>query len=86
MRRVVVSGFLALDGATQASGQPDEDGDGGFPHGRWRRQFEFGEKAQVIGQARAQTDAYLFEHVRDHRRALAARPETRQWAARAVRM
>lgn len=35
MRRVVVSGFVSLDGVMQAPGGPEEDPTGGFRHGGW---------------------------------------------------
>jgi dihydrofolate reductase len=35
MRRVVVAGFVSLDGVMQAPGGPEEDPTGGFTHGGW---------------------------------------------------
>lgn len=35
MRRVIVAGFVSLDGVMQAPGGPDEDPTGGFEHGGW---------------------------------------------------
>jgi dihydrofolate reductase len=35
MRKLVVGAFTSLDGVVQAPGGPDEDRDGGFPHGGW---------------------------------------------------
>lgn len=61
MRKIVVSEFLTLDGVMQAPGSPDEDREGGFENGGWQRQFTFDEdQLKVIGEAIAETDAYLF--------------------------
>lgn len=35
MRKLIVGAFTTLDGVVQAPGGPDEDRDGGFPHGGW---------------------------------------------------
>jgi dihydrofolate reductase len=35
MRKLVAGVFVSLDGVMQAPGGPDEDRDGGFPHGGW---------------------------------------------------
>lgn len=59
--RVVLSDFMSLDGVVQAPGGPDEDRDGGFPHGGWSHPF-FDSEAMgpVFGEAMGETDALLF--------------------------
>ena len=45
MRKLVAGAFVTLDGVMQAPGGPDEDREGGFPHGGWLVPFfdeEFG--------------------------------------------
>jgi hypothetical protein len=45
MRKVIVDEWMSLDGVVQAPGRPDEDEDGGFPHGGWHLRY-FDEVAQ----------------------------------------
>ncbi len=46
-RRVVAQLFVSMDGVMQGPGGPDEDRDGGFPHGGWS--MPYGDEAS--GQA-----------------------------------
>ena len=39
MRRVIVGGFVSLDGVMQAPGGPEEDTVGGFEYGGWTFPF-----------------------------------------------
>ncbi|GAB3908574.1 dihydrofolate reductase family protein [Kibdelosporangium lantanae] len=39
MGKIVVTAFVTLDGVIQAPGLPDEDRDGGFPHGGWTQPY-----------------------------------------------
>jgi dihydrofolate reductase len=40
MGRIVVQEFITLDGVVQAGGAPEEDLEGGFPHGGWSRGYD----------------------------------------------
>ncbi|QDB79942.1 dihydrofolate reductase [Georgenia wutianyii] len=37
---IVVQAFVTLDGVVQAGGGPEEDTDGGFPHGGWQARYD----------------------------------------------
>ena len=49
MRRMIVTSFMTLDGVVQAPGGPDEDDDGGFPHGGWSVNFWDETMGEVMG-------------------------------------
>ncbi len=57
--RLTLHTFLTLDGVMQAPGGPDEDPDGGFPHGGWS--FPYGDQdfAAAMGGWFAQAGAFL---------------------------
>ena len=50
MRRVVVGGFVSLDGVMQAPGGPEEDPTGGFEHGGWVFPFWDEATGDAIGE------------------------------------
>jgi dihydrofolate reductase len=59
MRKLVVGAFTSLDGVVQAPGGPDEDRDGGFPHGGWLVPY-FDEKfGQVMTEWTKRAGAFL---------------------------
>ncbi|HET9426902.1 MAG TPA: dihydrofolate reductase family protein [Allosphingosinicella sp.] len=51
MRRVVVGGFVSLDGVMQAPGGPEEDPTGGFEHGGWTFPFWDGVMDEAMGES-----------------------------------
>ena len=40
MRSLIVTSFITLDGVVQGGGGPEEDPDGGFPHGGWATDYD----------------------------------------------
>jgi dihydrofolate reductase len=58
--RIVISEFISLDGVVQAPGGPEEDTDGGFPHGGWSMPYFDPEvMGAAIGEMSGRTDALL---------------------------
>jgi dihydrofolate reductase len=59
--RLVISQFMSLDGLVQAPGGPEEDTDGGFPHGGWSMPYFDPEvMGGFIDEAMQETEALLF--------------------------
>lgn len=54
MRQLIVNAFLTLDGVMQAPGGPEEDLDGGFPHGGWSAGYWDEQMGEVMGAWLAQ--------------------------------
>jgi dihydrofolate reductase len=59
MGRLIVTGFMALDGVAQAPGGPAEDRDGGFVHGGWQAPVADPESGEVIFGQAGSMDALL---------------------------
>jgi len=60
VRKLVVIEFMSLDGVVQAPGDPQEDIEGGFPHGGWQRPYFDEVFMRQAAAGMAQTDAQLF--------------------------
>lgn len=59
MRKLVAGTFITLDGVMQAPGGPNEDRDGGFPHGGWLVPY-FDEKfAEIMTEWTKHAGAFL---------------------------
>lgn len=59
MRKLVVGAFTSLDGVVQAPGGPDEDRDGGFPHGGWLVPYFDERFGQVMTEWTKRAGAFL---------------------------
>jgi dihydrofolate reductase len=59
MRKLVVGAFTSLDGVVQAPGGPDEDRDGGFPHGGWLVPYFDEQLGQVMAEWTKRAGAFL---------------------------
>jgi dihydrofolate reductase len=59
MGKLIVTEFVTLDGVAQAPGAPDEDRDGGFPHGGWQAPVADPESGPVIFEQAKSMDALL---------------------------
>jgi dihydrofolate reductase len=59
MSKIVVDTFLTIDGVMQAPGAPNEDVDGGFPHGGWQVNHLDEAMGEFVGAGIAQTTGLL---------------------------
>lgn len=59
MPRIVVNAFLTLDGVMQAPGGPDEDREGGFPHGGWQAVYPEEVVGRMIVDGIGDADGFL---------------------------
>jgi dihydrofolate reductase len=59
MRKLVMAGFVSLDGVMQAPGGPEEDPEGGFPYGGWQFPFADPEMGEVVTRAFERSGAFL---------------------------
>ena len=59
MRNLVVGTFVTLDGVMQAPGGPDEDREGGFPHGGWLVPYFDEQFLEIMTEWAKQAGAFL---------------------------
>lgn len=59
MGKLIVTEFVTLDGVAQAPGAPDEDRDGGFPHGGWQAPLHDEHAGTVLFEQARSMDALL---------------------------
>ncbi|MGP3957517.1 dihydrofolate reductase family protein [Nonomuraea sp. 3N208] len=59
-RRVVAYEWISLDGVVQAPSAPDEDRDGGFPHGGWHLRYFDDLSRQWVIEGLQRAGAFLF--------------------------
>ena len=59
MPKIIVNAFLTLDGVMQAPGGPDEDREGGFPHGGWQAPYDDDVLGQRVTAGFADADGFL---------------------------
>jgi dihydrofolate reductase len=59
MPKIIVNAFLTLDGVMQAPGGPDEDPEGGFPHGGWQAPYADEVMGRLVVQGFADADGFL---------------------------
>jgi dihydrofolate reductase len=59
MRRLVVGTFVSLDGVMQAPGGPNEDREGGFPHGGWLVPYYDEKLVEIMTEWTVRAGAFL---------------------------
>jgi dihydrofolate reductase len=59
MPKIIVNAFLTLDGVMQAPGGPDEDPEGGFPHGGWQAPYADEAMGRRVVEGFADADGFL---------------------------
>jgi len=59
MPKIIVNAFLTLDGVMQAPGGPEEDPEGGFPHGGWQYPYADEVMGRLVVQGFADADGFL---------------------------
>jgi dihydrofolate reductase len=59
MRKLVVGTFLSLDGVMQAPGGPNEDREGGFPHGGWLVPYYDEKLVEIMTEWTVRAGAFL---------------------------
>lgn len=59
MPKIIVNAFLTLDGVMQAPGGPDEDTEGGFPHGGWQAPYADEVMGRLVVEGFADADGFL---------------------------
>jgi dihydrofolate reductase len=59
MTTIAVHTFMTLDGIAQAPGGPNEDVDGGFPHGGWQVPYFTEQSGEIIARWQPQADGLL---------------------------
>ncbi len=59
MSKIIVNAFLTLDGVMQAPGGPDEDREGGFPHGGWQAPYVDDVMGRLVIEGFADADGFL---------------------------
>jgi dihydrofolate reductase len=59
MPKIIVNAFLTLDGVMQAPGGPEEDREGGFPHGGWQGPISGEDVGRLVTEGIADADGFL---------------------------